>query len=83
MTNKQFAEKNAGRYFALTRYKVRVVGYYKGDDRSILVSVSPRAHNFGWSKEVMDEDDIMVIPPPKATKFRYVTESDLKEWKWK
>lgn len=82
MENKEFAEKNAGKYFALRGgYKARVVGYYKGNDHSILVSVSPRVHNFGWVKEAMDEDDILVIPS-KASRFRYVSESDLKRWKW-
>ena len=77
MTNKQFAEKNAGKVFVCPGgYKARVVGYYKGNDHSILVSVSPRVHNFGWSKGAMDEYDIMVIPS-KAIKFRYFNESDL------
>lgn len=80
MTNKEFAEKNAGKYFALMGYKVRVAGYCKENDHIIIVSVSPGVHHFGWHKEVMDEDDILVIPS-KASKFWYVTESELKRWK--
>ena len=79
MTNKEFAEKNAGKYFACPGgYKARVVGYYKGNDRSILVSVSPRVHNLGWSRLAMDEYDVFVIRS-RASAYRYFDESDLEE----
>ena len=81
MTNKEFAEKNAGKYFACPGgYKARVVGYYKKNDHPILVSVSPRVRNFGWCKEAMDEDDVFVIRS-MASAYRYFGESDLEEWK--
>lgn len=81
MTNKQFAEKNAGKYFVCPGgYKARVVGYYKGNDRSILVSVSPRVHNVGWSKGAMGGYDVFVIRSIVSA-YRYFNESDLEEWK--
>lgn len=81
MTNKEFAEKNAGKYFACDGgYKTRVVGYCKGNDHSIIVSVSPRGNNFSWSRGVLDEDDILVTPS-RASRFWYFDESDLEEWK--
>ena len=62
MTSKEFAEKNKGKYFAFMGYKVRVAGYCKENDHVIIVSVPPEVHHFGWHKEVMDEDDIIVTP---------------------
>lgn len=83
MTNKEFAEKNAGKYFALRGgYKVRVVGYHEENNYTIIVSVPKKnAHDIGWSKLAMGECDILVTPS-KASKFWYVTESELKRWKW-
>ena len=83
MTNKQFAEMNAGKYFACPGgYKARVVGYYKRNDRSILVSVPKKknAHDIGWSKLFMDEYDILLIPS-RAAMFWYVDIAELKRWK--
>ena len=81
MTNKEFAEKNAGKYFACPGgYKARVVGYYKKNDHPILVSVSPRVRNFGWGKGGLDNDDAFVIRS-RASAYRYFDESDLEEWK--
>lgn len=39
MTNKEFAEKNAGKYFRYGRTKVRVVGHCARDSRSISVTL--------------------------------------------
>ena len=78
MTNKEFAEKNAGKYFQFENKKVRVIGYCKGNNHSILVSVPKRAC-FGWGEWGMDCDDVLIIPS-KACKFWYVDEIDLKRW---
>lgn len=80
MTNKEFAEKNAGKYFAFKRYKVRVVGYYKKNDRPILVSAPVRMRDLSWGKEAMDEDDILVTPS-RASRFWYVNAPQLRRWK--
>lgn len=84
MTNKEFAEKNAGRYFALRGgYKVRVVGYREENNYAIIVSVPKKkknAHDIGWSKSAMGECDILVTPSKAAT-FRYVGIAELKRWK--
>lgn len=82
MENKEFAKENAGKYFALRGgYKVRVVGYRGANNCAIIVSVPKKnAHDIGWSKSVMDEDDILVTPS-RASRFWYVNESDLRRWK--
>lgn len=84
MENKEFAEENAGKYFALRRwgYKVRVVGYHGANNRAIIVSVpkKKKAHGIGWSKSVMDEYDILLIPS-RAARFWYADIAELKRWK--
>ena len=80
MTNKEFAEKNAGKYFAFKRYKVRVVGYCNENEHTIIVSAPVRMRDLSWSKEAMDEDDILVTPS-RASRFWYVSESELRRWK--
>lgn len=78
MTNKEFAEKNAGKYFQFSNKKVRVVGYRNGNNHSILVSV-PKWMNFGWGKGIMDRDDVLLIDS-RSSKFWYVDESLLTKW---
>lgn len=82
MTNKEFAEKNAGKYFALRGgYKVRVVGYCNENEHTIIVSVPKKnTHDIGWSKLSMDEYDILLIPS-RANRFWYVAIAELKRWK--
>lgn len=82
MENKEFAEENAGKYFALRGgYKVRVVGYRGANYCAIIVSVPKKnAHDIGWSKLVMDEYDILLIPS-RAAMFWYVDIAELKRWK--
>lgn len=81
MENKEFAEKNAGKYFALGGDKVRVVGYREANNCMIIVSVPKKnAHNIGWSKLAMDEYDILLIPS-RAARFWCVDIAELKRWK--
>lgn len=81
MTNKEFAEKNAGKYFAFKHYKVRVVGYCGANNCAVIVSVPKKnAHNIGWSKLAMDEYDILLIPS-RAARFWCVGIAELKRWK--
>ena len=76
--NKEFAEKHAGEYFRFMNKKVRVVGYCSRNSHSILVSV-PKWARFGWSKDIMDGDDVLIVPS-KANKFWYVDENLLTKW---
>lgn len=80
MTNKEFAEKNAGKYFLLGRMKVRVVGYYCRNEHSILVSVRANEYGFGWSAQVLGDEDVFVIRS-KASNYWYVDEFELSVWK--
>ena len=81
MEDKEFVEENAGKYFALRGDKVRVVGYRETNNCAIIVSVPKKnAHDIGWSKLVMDEYDILLIPS-KAAMFWYVDIVELKRWK--
>ena len=77
--NREFAEKHAGEYFLCRNKKVRVVGYCGMNSHSILVSIPKRVRSFGWGKDVMDGEDILVVPS-RASKFWYVDETMLKKW---
>lgn len=79
MDNKEFAEKNAGKYFRFRRAKVRVVGYHRYNGHSILVSKGAREHGFGWGAQVLDDDDVFVIRS-RASRYLYVEEHELKKW---
>lgn len=79
MKNKEFAEKNAGKYFRFRRVKVRVVGYHRYNGHSILVSKGENEYGFGWSAQVLDDDDVFVICPG-AARYLYVDEYELKKW---
>lgn len=61
MTNKEFAEKNVGKYFLCEGVKVRVVGYSVTSGVQILVSVQRRARDFGWGADALDDADALVI----------------------
>lgn len=80
MGNKEFAEKNAGKYFLYGKMKVRVVGYCTDNTFSIIVSVRANAWDFGWSAQALEDDDVFVIRS-KASKYLYVGENDLKRLK--
>lgn len=77
MTNKEFAEKNAGKYFLYGEMKVRVVGYCADNTCSIIVSDRANAWDFGWSAQALEDDDVFVIRS-KASKYLYVGENDLR-----
>lgn len=79
MSNKEFAEKNAGKYFLLGRMKVRVVGYYCHNDHSILVSMRANEYGFGWSAQVLDDDDVFVIRS-EASNYWYADPCQLSVW---
>lgn len=79
MTNREFAEKNAGKYFRFRRAKVRVVGYHRYNGHSILVSKGANEYGFGWGPQVLDDDDVFVIRS-RASRYLYVEEWELKKW---
>ena len=71
MENKEFAEKNAGKYFLYSGLKVRVVGY-NSDGTQIIVTFLR-----GWGRRVLDPGDILVIST-RASKFWYADIEELK-----
>lgn len=79
MENKEFAEKNAGKYFLFGEEKVRVVGYHRFNGHSILVSKGANDYGFGWDAQVLDDDDVFVIRS-RASRYWYVEEYELKKW---
>lgn len=76
MDNKEFAEKNAGKYFLFSGSKVRVVGY-NSDGTQIIVTVPRGKKSKGWHMDVLDHADILVIST-RASKFWYVDIEELK-----
>lgn len=78
MTNKEFAEKNAGKYFRYKGTKVRVVGYYARDSHSILVTLPANGRCLWWGAVAMEDDDVLVVRS-RARRFWYVTVDSLKE----
>lgn len=77
MKNKEFAEKNAGKYFLFRKTMVRVVGYHRYNEHSILVSKGGKGCGFGWGAQVLDDDDVFVIRS-RASRYLYVEEYELK-----
>lgn len=80
MTNKEFAEKNAGKYFLFPGVKVRVVGYCADNTCSIIVSARTNVWDFGWIAQALDDDDVFVIKS-KASKYWYVDQCQLERLK--
>lgn len=78
MTNKEFAEKNAGKYFLYRGLKVRVAGY-QTINGLILVSTPEGPRGFGWSAQVLDGDDVFVTSS-NASKYWYADKESLTEW---
>ena len=76
MENKEFAEKNAGKYFLYSGLKVRVVGY-NSDGTRIIVTFPGGTRSIGWSRYVLDREDILVVST-RASKFWYVDIEELK-----
>ena len=80
MTNKEFAEKNAGKYFRFKGMKVRVVGYHAFYSDSIMVTIPRNGRCLCWGEAALDDDDVFVIQS-KALKHRYVNQCQLSVWK--
>lgn len=76
MTNKEFAEKNAGKYFPHRGEKVRVVGYCAYNAFSIIVSVPAKAKHIGWNAQALEDGDVFVIRS-RASKYWYVEQCQL------
>lgn len=79
MENKEFAEKNAGKYFRYKGMKVRVIGYNAYDSSSIIVSLPWARRDLGWRAEEWDSDDVLVVRS-KASKYWYVNQWELSVW---
>lgn len=82
ITARQFAMENAGKYFLFRNEKVRVVGYCANNGSTILISIPAKVRDFGWEAHVLDDDDRFVIRS-RASRYWYVDEWQLKEWKRK
>ena len=54
MTNKEFAEKNAGRLYLYDGEVAKVVGYLKRDGTTVLLEAKV-GH---WSGKLLDSDDV-------------------------
>ena len=80
MTNKEFAEKNAGKYFRYKRTKVRVVGHYARDSRSILVTLPANGRCLWWGAVAMEDDDVLVVRS-RARRYWYVEQCQLEKLK--
>lgn len=76
MENKEFAEKNAGKYFRYKGMKVRVIGYCAYDSSSIIVSLPRNVRWLWWGAEELDDDDVLVIRS-KARRYLYVNQCEL------
>lgn len=79
MTNKEFAEKNAGKYFRFKKMKVRVVGYCAYDSSSVIVILPWNNRGLCWGEAALDGDDVFVIRS-KARRYRYVNQWELSVW---
>lgn len=79
MTNKEFAEKNAGKYFRYKGMKVRVVGYHARNSDSIVVTMPRSGQRVWWSAEELDDDDVLLVRS-KALRYRYVNQCQLGVW---
>lgn len=64
MTNKEFAEKNAGKYFRFDGRRVRVVGYDATRRHAVIITEIG-----GW--RTLDESDHIVVKT-RARGFWYV-----------
>lgn len=76
MDNKEFAEKNAGKYFRHSGLKVRVVGY-NSVGTQIIVTFPRGTKSIGWHRDALDREDILVVST-RASKFWYIDIEELK-----
>lgn len=76
MTNKEFAEKNAGRKYLYDGEIVRVVGYLKWDGSTVLLE----AKIGHWSGKLLDDGDVFThkVYFKKFKSFQYAQVDDLK-----
>lgn len=79
MTNKEFAEKNAGKYFLYKGMKVQVVGYYAYNSRSIMVALPWKERELGWGEILLEDSDVLVMQS-EAPNYEYVEEWELSVW---
>ena len=76
MTSKEFAEVNAGKAYLYNGEIVKVVGYWKCHESSVLLQVGKT----GWSGMRLDECDIFThkVYFKRFKKFTYAYVGDLK-----
>ena len=71
MTNKEFAEKYAGRMFLYRGYNVKVVGYI--EDNAIIITGCPH----GWDQILLSERHIILAKMRSSDKFMCVHMGEL------
>ena len=77
MENKEFAEKNAGKYFRYKGTKVQVVGYRAYDNSSVIVVLPWNNRGLWW--DAKDLGDVFVVRS-KARRYWYVNQWELSVW---
>lgn len=77
MTNKEFAEKNAGKLYIYDGEVVKVVGYWKCHESAVLLEVAKT----GWGGRHLDEDDVFThkVYFKRFKRFTYAYVGDLKK----
>lgn len=76
MTNKEFAEKNAGRLYLYDCEVVKVVGYLKRDGTTVLLEAKVGR----WSGKLLDSDDVFThkVYSKRFKNLRYAQVDNLK-----
>lgn len=73
MTNKKFAEENAGRLCLYRGYSVKIVGYFEDVDNVIIITGYPS----GWDRSLLSQRHIILESVQGSDKFRCVYISEL------
>lgn len=73
MTNKKFAEKNAGRIRLYRGYRVKIVGYLEDTINIIIVTKCP----FGWDQSLLSKWHVILAGMRSLDKFMCVHMGEL------
>ena len=73
MTNKKFAEKNAGRICLYRGYRVKIVGYLEDTINIIIVTKCP----FGWDQSLLSKRHVILAGMRSSDKFMCVHMGEL------
>ena len=73
MTNKEFAEKYAGKMRLYRGYRVKIVGYLEDTVNIIIVTKCP----FGWDQSLLSKRHIILAEMRRSAKFMCVHMGEL------